>query len=80
MNDVAIYRAPRARPMGGRKIISPVARAEMERIERLLSGSEAGPVGDEALAERERLWAQHRKATDMQSDLLLGNPLRHDQH
>lgn len=77
MSDVAIYRPPRARTMNGRRIISAVVRAEMENIERLLSGDEHGPVGDEALAERDRLWSASRNGVGQQPDLPLVNPGGH---
>ncbi len=51
------YRAPRAPRAHGKRIVSEGARREIERIEQLLSGAEQGPVGDAALAERERVWA-----------------------
>lgn len=73
MNDVAIYRAPRARTVNGRRIISAAVRAEMDTIERLLSGAQQGPVGDEALAERDRLWSTHRNAEGQQPDLPLAS-------
>lgn len=73
MNDVAIYRAPRARTVNGRRIISAAVRAEMATIERLLSGAEHGPVGDEALAERDRLWSAYRNAEGQQPDLPLAS-------
>lgn len=77
---MAIYRAPRARTVNGKRIISARARAEIERIEQLLSGAERGPIGDEALAERDRIWAQQQGRAEPQCDLPLGNPGSHDQH
>lgn len=65
------YRAPRAERAHGKRIISVAARREIERIERLLSGAERGPVGDAALAERERAWAAHDAAEQRQSSLAL---------
>lgn len=80
MIDVAIYRPPRARTVNGRRIISASVRAEIENIERLLSGAEPGPVGDEALVERDRLWSAQQDCEGQQCDLPLGNPERHDHH
>jgi len=80
VNDVAIYRPPRARTVNGRRIISAAARTEIENIERLLSGAEPGPVGDEALAERARLWSAQEQREGRQCDLPLGSPESHDNH
>ncbi|RRU17144.1 hypothetical protein [Stenotrophomonas sp. 278] len=62
------YCAPRAH---GKRIVSAVARREIERIERLLSGAEQGPVGDAALAERERTWAELDAVEQRQCSLRL---------
>lgn len=78
MNDVAIYRPPRARKVNGRRIVSAAARAEIEAIERLLSSSEPGPVGEEALAARALLWNTQHEKEGQQCDLPLGNTERHD--
>lgn len=80
MIDVATHRPPRARTVNGRRIISAAVRAEIAIIERLLSGAEFGPVGDEALAERARLWSAQEKREGQQGDLPLENQDRHDQH
>lgn len=79
MSEVAIYRAPRARTVSGQRIISSAAREAIEQIERLLAGAEVGLVGDDALAERERLWAAQLETEGRQCDLPLDNPERHDQ-
>lgn len=68
---MAIFRAPQARPGNGRRIVSTAAGAEIERIERLLSGEETGPVGDDAIAERDRAWAQQNAAEQRQCTLRL---------
>lgn len=65
------YRAPRAPRAHDKRIVSAAARREIERIEQLLSGAEQGPVGDAALAERERAWAAHDAAGQRQSSLAL---------
>jgi hypothetical protein len=65
------YRAPRAPRVHGKRIVSAAARREIERIEQLLSGAEHGPVGDAALAERDRAWAAHDAAEQRQSSLPL---------
>lgn len=71
MLEMAIYRAPRAPHPAGRKIISPVARQHMAEAMRLLYGNTPGLVGDEALAERERLWRADAANGAVQSELLL---------
>ncbi|WNH52807.1 hypothetical protein [Stenotrophomonas oahuensis] len=65
------YRAPRAPRAHGKRIVSAAARREIERIEQLLSGSEPGPVGDAALAERERTWAALQSVEQRQPSLQL---------
>jgi len=65
------YSAPRAPRAHGKRIVSAAARREIERIEQLLSGSELGPVGDAALAERERTWAALESVEQRQCSLQL---------
>lgn len=65
------YRAPRAPRPHGKRIVSSAARREIERIEQLLSGAEPGPVGDAALAERERTWAAVESVEQRQCSLQL---------
>lgn len=71
MLEMAIYRAPRAPHPAGRKPISPVARQHMDEAMRLLYGNAPGLVGDDALAERERLWRADAASGAVQSELLL---------
>jgi len=66
--------------VSGKRTISAAARAEIERIEALFKGTERGPTGDEALAERDRTWAQQMGKAEPQCDLPLANPISHDQH
>lgn len=68
---MVIYCAPRAPRAHGKRIVSAAARREIERIEQLLSGAEQGPVGDAALAERERTWAALESVEQRQSSLQL---------
>lgn len=65
------YLAPRAPRAHCKRIVSAAARREIERIEQLLSGSEPGPVGDAALAERDRTWAALESVEQRQSSLQL---------
>lgn len=54
MLDMAIFHAPRAPRMAGRRAISSAARAHIAEAMRVLYGDAPGLQGDEALAERER--------------------------
>ena len=65
------YRAPRAPRAHGQRIVSTAARREIQRIEQLLAGAEQGPVGDAALAERERTWAALESVEQRQCSLRL---------
>lgn len=55
MLEMAIYRAPRAPHPAGRRCISEAARQHIAEAMQLLYGDAPGLVGDDALAERERL-------------------------
>ena len=67
---MAIYHPPRT-PRSGRRVISEAARQSIAEAQRLLYGNAPGIVGDEALAERERLWAATEAASHSQGELPL---------
>lgn len=55
MLDMAIYRAPRAPRIVGRRVLSPTAQQCVAEALRLLCDGAPGLVGDEAWAEHERV-------------------------
>lgn len=72
--DMAIYRAPRASRISGRRVLSPIAQLYVAEALRVLSGESPGLVGDDALAERERARIEHEAAEAKQTVLPLACP------
>lgn len=69
--DMAIYRAPRPAPQRHAPI-SDAARRAMELAALALTDAVPGLVGDEALAERERLWREAERQQSVQRQLEVG--------
>lgn len=71
MNDVATFRAPRARYRRRGKMSAAACRA-MEEAARALTDAVPALVGDEAMAERERLRREDELKATAQRQLDLG--------
>lgn len=72
--EVVTFRAPRAPHDRHRRVVGPLGLQAIEEAERLLAGDVRGLVGDDALAERERLRRQDEDGRNRQGHLPLGAP------
>lgn len=72
--EVATFLAPRAPLDRHRRVAGPLGLQAIAEAERLLSGDLPGLVGDDALAERERLRRQDEDGQNRQGRLPLGVP------
>lgn len=70
--EMSIYRAPRAPRFSSRKVLGVEGRLAVAEALALLSGSQAGLQGEDALAERERLRLEAERAKQRQGELELG--------
>ena len=70
--DMSIYRAPRAPRFNSRKVLGVEGRRAVAEALALLSGSQVGLQGEDALAERERLRVDAEAAERRQGELALG--------
>lgn len=69
---MSMYRAPRAPRFSSRKVLGVEGRRAVAEALALLSGSQAGLQGEDALAERERLRIEAERAKQRQGELELG--------